>query len=237
MTEQNRDRLEELLHDAAETYNRPPDARDVPLEAMWDVVASQAFDASVTPLLPNARWLGKQPRQMLWQKQWLRIAAALVLGIGAGRASSLIGRTSTSSTVAIPAPRPVARATDPVLAQQSVIAGRPIDAATSRYLDQAAALFIALPAETNGGQPDDRFLKRASELLISTRLLLDSQASSDPGLRNLLEDLELVLVQVVRLTNERDPSRRTELELIQQALEQRDVLPRLRTAASEHAAD
>ena len=46
-----------------------------------------------------------------------------------------------------------------------------------------------------------------------------------------------MLVQVVRLEKERDPSRRTELELIQQALDQRDVIPRLRTAASEYAAD
>jgi hypothetical protein len=66
--------------------------------------------------------------------------------------------------------------------------------------------------------------------------LLDSQSGSDPALRNLLEDLELVLVQVVQL-EKRDPSRRTEMELIQQALDQRDVIPRLRTAASEYAAD
>ena len=80
-------------------------------------------------------------------------------------------------------------------------------------------------------------MKRANELLLTTRLLLDSQSGSDPALRNLLDDLELVLVQVVRLEKERDRSRRTELELIQQALDQRDVIPRLRTAASEYAAD
>jgi hypothetical protein len=46
-----------------------------------------------------------------------------------------------------------------------------------------------------------------------------------------------VLVQVVQLEKDRSPARQTELDLIQQALEQRDVIPRLRTAASEYAAD
>jgi hypothetical protein len=112
-----------------------------------------------------------------------------------------------------------------------------LDPATSRYLGQAAALLIALPAEANVGRPDQPFMKRANELLLTTRLLLDSQSGNDPAMRNLLEDLELVLVQVVRLEKERQPSRRTELELIQQALDQRDVIPRLRSAASEYAAD
>ena len=110
-----------------------------------------------------------------------------------------------------------------------------VDAATARYLGQAAALLVALPAETSGDRTDERFLTRANELLLTTRLLLDSPAASEHGLHNLLEDLELVLVQVVRLQHER--GRRTELELIQQALDQRDVLPRLRTAVTEHGAD
>jgi hypothetical protein len=46
-----------------------------------------------------------------------------------------------------------------------------------------------------------------------------------------------VLVQVVRLEKEHSPSRQTDMELIQQALDQHDVLPRLRSAASEYAAD
>jgi hypothetical protein len=73
--------------------------------------------------------------------------------------------------------------------------------------------------------------------LLTTRLLLDSPSGADPSMRNLLEDLELVLVQVVRLEKERAPSRSTELELIRQALDQRDVIPRLRTAAAEFDAE
>jgi hypothetical protein len=212
MTEDNRDRFDELLEDAARTYNRPPDERQMPLDDIWDAVEVQAFAATRRP----ARYA-----------QWLRIAAALVIGVGIGRVSVLTATSRPSVAIVDSAPRnPVAKAPS-----------QPVDPATSRYLGQAAALLIALPAETNVGRPDEAFIKRANELLLTTRLLLDSQSGSDPGLRNLLEDLELVLVQVVRLEKERTPSRRTEMELIQQALDQRDVIPRLRTAASEYAAD
>jgi hypothetical protein len=214
MTEDNRDRFDELLEDAARTYNRPPDERQMPLDDIWDAVQVQAFAATRRP----ARYV-----------QWLRIAAALVIGIGIGRLSLL---TATSRP-----PTSVAKADSAPRNQVANALTQPLDPATSRYLGQAAALLIALPSETNVGRPDEAFIKRANELLLTTRLLLDSQSGSDPGLRNLLEDLELVLVQVVRLEKERTPSRRTEMELIQQALDQRDVIPRLRTAASEYATD
>lgn len=218
MTEENRDRFDELLQDAARTYNRPPDDRQMPLDEMWDVIEGQAF---VPARRPSSRYA-----------QWLRIAAALVIGVG-------IGRLSLAASVGRPNPAPVARADNPVVtvarSAEPAAPAQPLDPATSRYLGQAAALLIALPTETN--RPDQSFIKRANELLLTTRLLLDSQSGSDPALRNLLEDLELVLVQVVQLEKERDPSRRTEMELIQQALDQRDVIPRLRTAASEYAAD
>jgi hypothetical protein len=219
MTDDRHDRFDELLREAARTYHRPPDEREMPLDDIWQSIEAEAFPSSA-----------RSPRYA----QWLRIAAALVIGVGIGRFSFAIGhRTSPPAAVtasAEPTRRPEQQpATD---APQ-----QPVDPATSRYLGQAAALLIALPAETNGAHPDQPFIKRANELLLTTRLLLDSPSGSDAALRNLLEDLELVLVQVVRLEKERTPSRRTELELIQQALDQRDVIPRLRDAASEYATD
>jgi hypothetical protein len=53
-------------------------------------------------------------------------------------------------------------------------------------------------------------------------------------MRSLFEDLELVLAQVVRLQN--DGTRR-DLDIINRALEQRDVIPRLRTAAADISAN
>jgi hypothetical protein len=88
---------------------------------------------------------------------------------------------------------------------------------------------IALPGEARAGRADQRFIARASELLTTTRLLLDSPAAADPKVRALLEDLELVLAQVAHLETEQG---RVELELIAQALEQRDLLPRLHSAVA-----
>jgi hypothetical protein len=218
MTDDKSDRFDELLEDAALTYNRPPDERHIPLDQMWEAIEAEVF--------PAAR---RAPRHA----QWLRVAAALIVGVGIGRLSLSIGGDRTR-------PVPTSRDFAQVKSGSSRTIESPapaLDPTTSRYLGQAAALLIALPAETNVGRPDESFIKRANELLLTTRLLLDSQSASDPALRNLLEDLELVLVQIVRLEDERDRARRTELELIQQALDQRDVIPRLRTAASEYAAD
>lgn len=65
----------------------------------------------------------------------------------------------------------------------------------------------------------------ARELLVHTRLLLDWSADEDPRLRTLLEELELVLVQIVRLDGE-TPER----EWIVDAMDRQSVLPRLRSA-------
>ena len=229
MTDDTNDRFEALLRDAAATYNRPPDERKMPLEAMWAAVEAEAFpNAGATRVTPLALLRSRATARLARPGVW-RIAAALLIGIGIGRLSFSFGAGR-----AAPSGVPVTAVPSTAIASDSA---QPYDAATSRYLGQAAALLIALPTETNTGRPDERFLMRANELLLTTRLLLDSPTASEQGLRNLLEDLELVLVQVVRLEHERDRTRRTELELIQQALDQRDVLPRLRTAVSEHAAD
>lgn len=218
MTDEVNDRFDELLRDAAHVYNCPPQERDMPLDAMWGAIEPQAF--------PGARRGSRYA-------QWLRIAAALLVGVGIGRLSFVVGRGSNRAAVA----SQLAESADSSRSDRVAEPPQVFDPATSRYLGQAAALLIALPTEANTARPDQSFTKRASELLLTTRLLLDSPSASDPAMRNLLEDLELVLVQVVRLQEERVPARRTELELIQQALDQRDVIPRLRNAASEYAAD
>jgi hypothetical protein len=237
MTNDADDRFDALLRDAAATYNRPPADGDLPLDAMWRSIEAEAFSTTGTPAASRSQETAKSTEPRKWwrsgwhRSQWLRIAAALVIGVGIGRISLLIGASSSTTRTGIE--RPIATTTPPTIASTP----QSYDPSTSRYLGQAAALLIALPGEANTGKPDRRFLTRANELLVTTRLLLDSPSASEQGLRNLLEDLELVLVQVVRLEHERDRAQRTELELIQQALDQRDVLPRLRNAVSEHGAD
>jgi hypothetical protein len=212
------DRFDALMRDAAQTFRKPPEPD---LDGMWAEIEREAWGASAQPARIEPRRFGTRA------SGWLA-AATLVIGIGLGRASTFYHQTAT------PAPQRVATvaAVDPVRIDTSFAA--PYGIETSQYLGQAAALLIALPSEARSGQADDKFVGRAAELLTRTRLLLDSPAANDGQMRSLLEDLELVLAQVVRLQGGHD---KTELDLINRALEQRDVIPRLRTAAADISAN
>jgi len=215
------ERFEELMRDAALTYRRPPDA---PLNEMWESIASELDASAVNGASDRThRFAG----QRLLASQWMRFAAVLVLGIGVGHLWTSWRQASPSNT----------NVSGAVIGSSTVAEKPPAgayDAATTRYLGQTAALLVALPGEMRGGHTDKEFIGRAGDLLLTTRMLIDSPASTDPSMRNLLEDLELVLAQIVRLQSERGHS---EMDLINQALEQRDVLPRLRSAVAEISAD
>src|ERR1019366_10781493 len=100
--------------------------------------------------------------------------------------------------------------------------------AMSELLGRTAVLLAALPADSTG--PDVEVSREGARLLTTTRLLLDSPVGSDARMRNLLLDLELVLAQVARF----DPRhRRDELQFIESALDQHDLVPRLRSAAAD----
>ena len=68
----------------------------------------------------------------------------------------------------------------------------------------------------------------ARDVLSSTRLLMDSPAGRDPQMRMLFADLELILAQIVQLSGTTLEAR--ERELIDRAMRERDLLPRLRSA-------
>jgi len=68
----------------------------------------------------------------------------------------------------------------------------------------------------------------ARDVLSSTRLLLDSPAGRDPQMRTLFTDLELILAQIVQLSG--TPLQSRERELIDHAMRDRDLLPRIRSA-------
>jgi hypothetical protein len=214
------DRFDELMRDAAQTFHRPPEA---PLDDMWNVVERTAWNAEAAPRAPRVA------RYSLRSPGWA-IAATLIVGIGIGRASSMF----TRATLAAPAVE-TTTATNTANARPDSSVAQPYEAETSKYLGQTAALLIALPSEMRAGRADDQFVARAGELLTRTRLLIDSPAANDPAMRSLLDDLELVLAQVVRLQN--NQTSRTELDLINRALEQRDVIPRLRTAVADNSAN
>jgi hypothetical protein len=214
------DRLPEAVHDAARDYNLPPDLSRSDADAIWSAIESEAFPRRFAS--PSAEH--PRPRAEHWfsARKLLPLAAVLLLGVAIGR-FALPSAQQAPITIAARQPAP-----------DSVAMAEPYHSTTSRYLGQTAALLVSLPAEVRAGRADDRFLGRAHDLLLTTRLLMDSPASADPRFRTLLEDLELVLAQVVRLQSDQS---RAELYLIRQALEQRDVLPRLRNAVADISAD
>jgi hypothetical protein len=223
------DRFDKLMRDAADTFRRPPEP---PIDEMWAEIEARAGFGSATPAIPIASitpiTAAKRGSRV---PRWLGIAATLVIGIGIGRGSAFVGRQVASTpeksgpaieTVASAIPR-----NDPAL-------DRPYEVEASQYLGQTAALLISLPSEAKSGRTDQQFANRATDLLARTRLLMDSPAANEPAMRDLLEDLELVLAQVVRL---RSNASRTDLDIINRALEQRDVIPRLRTAVADISAN
>jgi hypothetical protein len=148
------------------------------------------------------------------------IAAALLLGVVIDRVALRKAERPHSPVAARPA-----------TPSEAGDASRLYRLAAAQTLTQAEALLTAYRA---GGvsQQDSAGARQLGtwgrQVLGSTRLLIDSPAGDDPQLRALLNDLELVLVQIIQQSGaELDPSERN---LIDRALEDRDLLPRIRTA-------
>lgn len=190
--------LQHALEDAATTYRVPRTEPDY--ESMWRRIEALTFDA---------------PRHIGWTsaRRWIPLAAALALGLG-------LGRWSASPAPAIP------DSVEPPVVSAESMGEEPLTGVASDYLEQTTGFFLTLASEVRAGRSLDASAPRARDLLSTTRLLLDSPGT-DPSLRILLEDLELVLAQLVRLPAEEtipgDPGR----HLIADAMDQRDVLPRL----------
>ena len=218
------DELDERTRGALRGYRVPP---ATPLDEMWERIEERHFGAPVVTLADRARSGRRAERRWsLGSPSWglliAGIAAALIVGVALGRMS---------------------RGIAPIVADNGregqydywTSNAEPYRQATTEYLGQTVALLTALPAAARDGQPDARFVTQATDLLTTTRLLLDSPAAaSDPRLKSLLEDLELVLAQLSRLPSEHGG---TELNLITEALEQRDVVPRVRAAAASISSD
>jgi hypothetical protein len=193
------------MRTAAPSFREPPDA---PMDAMWARIEREHFGSSRRDN-PWRHWYGPI----------IGMAATLVIGFGLGRSTSPVPRA---------APRAAAVTVDAGAGESSSDIVGPYRAVTSRYLGQAVTLLVALPSSSDY-TPDRKLIERAGDLLSTTRLLLDSPAAEDPELKVLLDDLEFVLAQVVRLSSNRP---RQELELITDALVERDVLPRLQNAVT-----
>ncbi|MEP6733541.1 MAG: hypothetical protein ABJE10_23045 [bacterium] len=233
---------------AAPQLNTPP---ATPHADMWDAIqatqrataaAQHGEVAGVTPL-----------RRTRWRIP-AALAAALLLGIAIDRIvttestraadsppirvaanpsavappATTTGRASNPSTARAPRPR---ASSVPSVRNDAPDASRLYHLAAVQTLTQAEALLTAYRASAAADR-DPEAAKQLGmwgrQVLSSTRLLLDSPAGDDPATRSLLNDLELVLVQIIHLSGA--PLDASERALIDDALRNRDLLPRIRTA-------
>jgi hypothetical protein len=97
--------------------------------------------------------------------------------------------------------------------------------AAEKHFGRAEVLLTQFRSDAEPGQRDAEFSSWARELLGDTRLLLDSPAAEDLEYRELLEDLELVLAQIVRAATKR---RMEERQWVADSMDQRGVMERLR---------
>ena len=220
-----------------------PDLNDPPEQFAED----KAFDAWIAGAAPKLNEPGPTPRAEMWRRiqgamdasrdaQTGQVAGVTPLRRTPWRLMSLI---AAALLLGVALDRMVLRRADrtqpqvasvPLSAASDTGVSRLYRLAASQTLTQAEALLTAYRSTgaTERGAGTAQLGTWGRQVLGSTRLLIDSPAGSDPQLRALLEDLELVLVQIIRLSGPSpDP---TDREHVDRALKERDLLPRIRTA-------
>jgi hypothetical protein len=270
MKDDELDDLDELLRDAALSYNTPPEP---PREAMWQAISRARSGASVVPIVAPRRL----PR---WIAAAAGMAAVLVAGILIGRASrgpagASTTFASTAHTTTAPAgahrsdslnatqpevPNDLAPPTAPSASvpgsDRSSAAARRFatnpatrraarerlnranelssDGAAYRlavveHLTRTEVLLTSFRAQERAGDAarvDAQFAALSRELLGTTRLLLATRRGEDPNITRLLQDLEYVLMQLSQYAND---GRRVDLDALNQSMDKRNVIPKLRS--------
>jgi hypothetical protein len=183
-------------------YNPPP---ETPREAMWAVIQAGLGRGATVRAIEEARARradsGRRP--FAWA---VAAAAVLILGIGIGRMSAPRQAATTAPGVATTTPTAM-----PTTPDRTVLRAAAMD-----HLDRTEALLTVVRADARDGRVDPTMRTWARGLLTQTRLLL--------------EDLELVLAQIVRVAEVEgvDQARaRNEMNLALRGLDDRDVLPRI----------
>ena len=199
----NEEKWVEALRDLARDYNQPP--MIVPRDAMYAAIVAGQRGQRASRVLTFSRRFAP-----------LAAAAVVVLAVGV-----TIGRWSVPRTPSSPTNSPTTATT--TTTTTAVPAAYAI--ATTQQLVQVQALLTQFNAADT--KEDAHLAAWARDLLSNTRLLLDSPAGADPRRRQLLEDLELVLVQIAALSPDAAASDRA---AITHTLDHAQVLPRIKAA-------
>ena len=201
------DRLDEQLRDLAAEYHRPP---ETPREEMWTAIQKQRAEYRA-PRAP--RW-----KPIVWGG--LAAAAVLTLGIYIG---SVVGRNGSSGVAS--GNRSNGPDTSDIRPNDP---DRAFKIAAVQYLGETEEFLTVFRADVRQGVVDKNAATRARQLLSSNRLLMDSPAAQDPEIGRLLEDLELVLAEIARVSG--TETSQEEAGFIDDGIEEGGLLDRLRTA-------
>ncbi len=224
------ERFDRDLREEAQHYHRPP---EVPRERIWMRIAERR-QAERARAARRGRWVSTLRRAWSASVAPLRMrsvavataaaAAILVIGIWIGRSGdqSVVGsiadhRSDAAAATAGPSSDASRAAED---ARRQAL----LRAAAGPYFGRIETLLTALDRMPEASKPSDRVVAWAGDLLAETRLLIDAPGAEDEKLRALLEDLELILTQIVKLTErsaDGDPTR------VRRSIERKVLLPRV----------
>ncbi|MDH5805730.1 MAG: hypothetical protein OEZ54_11185, partial [Gemmatimonadota bacterium] len=166
------------------------------------------------------------PREAMWQRiQEVRLARRArfrTVAWGAGMAAALvigvaIGRYAYSN---VEMGQPIASGVEEEGAHGAY------RYAAADHFERADAFLAMFAAEAEAGTADEEIKEWALNLMVTTQLMLQSPAAEDPAFRELLEDLEAILVQIAGYEPEWGEM---ELELIEDGIQERNVVLRLQT--------
>jgi hypothetical protein len=209
-------------------YHPPP---EVPRDEMWAAIESgiRAERAGSGPAAdvvaidrPSARRRAGRPRMsaLAWGAA---AAAVLALGVGLGRWTAPVPGPGADRTAGTGSPT----AGSPAVEASSV------EVAARRHLGRAEPLLLAVRTDSRTGHLDASVGPWTRALLLETRLLLDARPDRSDEMQRLLADLELVLMEIlgaVEGSGIGEERLRTETELAVKALDEREMLPRIRSA-------
>ncbi len=216
MTEE---RFEKLLREAAREYNEPPPA---PREEIWARIAASRKPRTASRACRSRLGDAVDPGRWRW---WPAAAAgtlALALGIVIGRLGAPGGPGADRARV-------------PGMAEPFADGAGDSEAGARRaqlyawtaapYLSRVETLLTLVQSRDDPGASAARVSDWARDLLLETRLLMDSPAQHDEELWRLLQDLELVLVQIIRQPDEAPAGSG---RWVRDSVRQRSILGRLR---------